>query len=76
MTLLDNVKKYCEQRDVTIHALARAIGVDPSTVFRWKYDRGVDYRVLARVAVALHVLLDDLVEEVEIGDLHKEELYR
>lgn len=73
-SVLDNVRYWLEKRGFALESLARAIHVNPVTIYRWK-ESIPRADILFRVAFALCVEPQDLMEDVEIGDVDRKELY-
>lgn len=75
VSVFDNVKRCCEERHITIRALARAAKINQASLHKWAVSIPRADRLL-RVAILLDVPMEALLEEVEIGDMDEKELYR
>lgn len=62
--LLDNVRRLCDQRDISIWALEKAIGVGNGTIGKW--DTGSPrVETIKKVADYFGVTVDELLSKPE-----------
>lgn len=64
MSLVENLKKTCKSKGITMHELERRAGIAPNSIYKWDKNSPSVNKVNAAAAV-LDVKIDDLVNGKE-----------
>ena len=62
MNLVDNIKKHCEERNMSISDLAERAGIRRTNIYRWDKHPPI-YTTVIAIADVLQVSLDELCRD-------------